>query len=351
MMDENEAAPEHAAWRMPIETAEQERIWMAFPPSGGTMQEDAAGLEEARRAWSAVAHAILDWEPVSMIVNPPDMAAARRFLSASIECHEARLDDAWMRDIGPTFVVDDTGRLGAVDWQFNGWGQQDWSTWDHDCKVARLVAGLAGAEHIESHLVNEGGAIQVDGRGTVLLTDSVQLGQGRNPDWSREEVETEIHQRLGTQHAIWLERGLYRDAMRYGTLGHVDIVAAIPEPGLLLVHEQRDNSHPDHAISARILEELAASQTADGKSWTIRKVPAPRTLRDSEDFVDYSYINHVAINGAVLACTFSDAADDEALGILAEAYPGRRIVGVEARALFARGGGIHCITQQQPRVG
>ncbi|CPU63518.1 Putative agmatine deiminase [Mycobacteroides abscessus] len=128
----------------------------------------------------------------------------------------------------------------------------------------------------------------------------------------------------------------------------MDILVAIPSPGRLLVHVQNDPAHPDHAITKEIVDLLAQSHDANGKVWEITPIPAPAVLRDSESWVDYSYINHLVVNDGVIACRFGDSADDAATAILAEEYPGRRVVTVDAREIFARGGGIHCITQQQP---
>jgi agmatine deiminase len=292
----------------------------------------------------------VEFEPVTMVVDPADTAVAREYLSPAVEPETAPLDDAWMRDIGPTFVVDGGGRLGAVDWVFNGWGRQDWARWDKDAKIGAAVAGWAGVERIPSPLVNEGGGLQVDGEGTVLVTETVQLDPGRNPGLTKAEVEAELARTVGATKAIWLPRGLTRDSQRYGTRGHVDIVAAIPAPGTLLVHSQRNPDHPDFAVSREIIDFLAGTTDAAGRPWRILEVPAPETVRDEEGWVDYSYINHLVLNGGVIACTFDDPADEKALAILADAYPGRRVVGVDARELFARGGGIHCITQQQPYV-
>ncbi|CAI3792857.1 Putative agmatine deiminase [Pseudarthrobacter sp. MM222] len=130
----------------------------------------------------------------------------------------------------------------------------------------------------------------------------------------------------------------------------MDIVAAIPSPGTLLVHSQQNPEHPDFQVSREIIAFLSTTRDAAGREWNIIEVPAPQTLSDEEGWVDYSYINHLVVNGGVLACTFSDPNDEKALRILADAYPGRRVVGIDARELFARGGGIHCITQQQPAV-
>jgi agmatine deiminase len=147
---------------------------------------------------------------------------------------------------------------------------------------------------------------------------------------------------------VWLPRGLTRDFERFGTRGHVDIVAAITSPGRLLLHSQRDESHPDFSVCREIRAALERTYDAAGRSWEIVDVPAPETLTDDEGFVDYSYINHLVVNDGVIACGFGDARDADAVAILAEQYPGRRVVTVDARPLFARGGGIHCITQHQP---
>lgn len=335
-------------WYMPAETAPQERIWMAFPTGGYTLGDTAEEAHAARSVWAAVANAILEFEPVTVVVHPDDVAIAARYLRPGVEVLTAELNDAWMRDIGPSFVLDGNGNLGAVDWVFNGWGAQEWASWDMDSRIAAEVAGRSRATHIPSALVNEGGGIQVDGEGTVLVTESVQLDPGRNPRMSKVDVEAELARTIGATHAIWLPRGLTRDSEKFGTRGHVDIVAAIPSPGTLLVHSQEDPEHPDYQVSREIISFLSTTRDAAGREWNIIEVPAPRALSDAGGWVDYSYINHLVVNGGVLACTFSDPNDEKALRILADAYPGRRVVGIDARELFARGGGIHCITQQQP---
>lgn len=335
-------------YRMPAEYAPQERVWMAFPCDGYTLGESAADQDEARSTWAAVAHAAAEFEPVTMVVHPQERDIAERYLSADIEIVEAPLNDAWMRDIGPTFVHAADGSVAAVDWVFNGWGSQGWAQWDLDQHIARFVAEAAGVPVVNSDMVNEGGGIQVDGEGTVFVTDTVQLDLGRNPGMTRADVEAELARTIGTTHAIWLPQGLTRDSQRFGTRGHVDIVAAITAPGRLLLHTQRDESHPDFSVCQRIRAAIEASTDAAGRSWDVTEMPAPATLTDSEGFVDYSYINHLIVNGGIIACSFGDAHDADAVAILSEQYPGRKVVTVDARPLFARGGGIHCITQQQP---
>lgn len=333
---------------MPAETEPQTEVWMAFPSSGYALGDTSAEADEARATWANVANAIVEATPVSMVVSPDQRQYAERWLSGAVNLVEAPLDDAWMRDIGPTFVVDTAGHLGAVDWVFNGWGQQSWAQWDHDAHIGQFVAQQVGAEYLPSALVNEGGGIHVDGQGTVFLTETVQLDPLRNPGWTKADVESEVHSKLGTTNPIWLPRGLYRDSKALGTKGHVDIVAALPSTSTLLLHDQTNPAHPDYAIMGDIRRAIDASRTVDGTQWNVISVPAPKAIRDDIDFVDYSYINHLVTNDVVIACGFDDPNDAPAAEILQDAY-GRSVVTIDARPLFARGGGIHCITQQVPR--
>nr|WP_297429835.1 agmatine deiminase family protein [uncultured Actinotalea sp.] len=336
---------------MPAEWEPHERTWMAWPAGGYTLGDTPAEADEARRTWAAVANAVVEHEPVTVVVAPHEEAAARRLLAAAVATVVLPLDDAWMRDTGPTFVRTADGAVAAVTWVFNGWGGQDWATWDHDARIGTEVARLAGAGRIASSLVNEGGGIHVDGHGTVLVTETVQRDPGRNPGWSRADVEAELARTTGARRVVWLPRGLTRDGERFGTRGHVDIVATFTPGGPVLLHDQRDPDHPDHAVTGGIRAVLEAADDARGRALEVRPLPAPRTLRDARGWVDWSYVNHYVCDGAVIACAFDDPADDEAAEVLADAYPGRAVVRVDARPLFDRGGGIHCITQQQPAVG
>ena len=339
-------------WTMPAETAPQDRIWMAFPRENATLGESASEREAGYAAWAMVANAIAEFEPVSMIVDPTEITRARSLLNGEIDIVERTIDDFWLRDSGPTFVTDENGALGAVDWIFNGWGAPSWTSAKNDRGLARFIADLIGVPVIPSLLVNEGGGIHVDGEGTVLLTETVQLDPNRNPHADKERVEAEMHRVLGTSTAIWLPRGLTRDYETFGTRGHVDIVATIASPGKMLIHDQRNPEHPDHLVTREVREILSQATDAKGRRFEIIDLPAPETLSDDHGPVDWSYINHLVVNDGVIACGFGEEkADAAARAILAEAYPGRRVVSVDARELFARGGGGHCITQQQPKAG
>ena len=344
--------------RMPAEWEPHERTWMAWPSGGYTLGDTEREANEVRAAWATVANAIVPFEPVTMVVSPEAVTTATSYLDERVNLLTAKLDDAWMRDTGPTFVRTAGRTVSAVNWVFNGWGSQDWASWTNDNRIAKKVAETTRVDVIESPLVNEGGGIHVNGAGTILLTETVQLDPGRNPDWAKKDVEAELKRTLGAQRFIWIPRGLARDYDDFGTRGHIDIVACFADANTILFHSQRNDEHPDFWLSravrrqlrevAKSWQRLDADGTPVGEPLRIIAVPAPDILRDDDGWVDYSYINHYVCNGAVIMCTFDDPNDVVARRILKRAYPGRKIVGVDARAIFARGGGIHCITQQQP---
>ena len=330
--------------KMPAEWQRHERTLMAWPSNGYTLGETEDDANRARQTWANVANAIIRFEPVTMVVTHADAEIAKSFLDDRIDLVTMDLNDAWMRDIGPTYV-NDGGELVAVNWVFNGWGAQSWATWNFDNEVASNLADVYATRRVDSSLINEGGGIHVNGTGTILLTETVQLGEGRNSHWTKAQVEAEFEKLLGTSQAVWIKRGLTRDYDEFGTRGHIDIVACFSDETTILYHDQQDENHPDFEVSQEVRKSLE-EQT----NFKLIPVPAPKVLYDEEGPVDYSYINHYICNGAVILCAFDDPNDVVAKQILESAYPGREIVLVDARELFARGGGIHCITQQKPHI-
>jgi agmatine deiminase len=261
---------------------------------------------------------------------------------------ETPIDDAWFRDSGPTFLTSDDGRLGATHWRFNAWGNAGFSRFDDEQHVGRFAAELAGAEVFAAAIVNEGGGIHVDGEGTVLVTETVQLDPDRNPGLTHERIDAEMRSFLSVDTVLWLPRGLTRDYDLYGTRGHVDIVASFVRPGLVVAHRQPDPAHPDHAVTEELIGRLRSMRDAAGRRLEVVEIEAPTVLEDDEGWVDYSYINHYVCNGAVILCSFDDPRDADAAETLARLYPDRTIELVEATRIFECGGGINCITQQQP---
>lgn len=333
--------PAAAGFHMPAEWEPHERTWMAFPTDNPTFTGPDA-LHAARQAWAAVATTIARYEPVTMLANTGESATAHTYLPPGITVVEHPLDDAWLRDSGPTFLVDGRGGLASANWVFNGWGAQSWAVWEKDAQVGAAVSALAGAMPYPSRLVNEGGAIHVDGAGTVLLTETVQLDPDRNPGWTRAEVEAELRAFLGVRRCIWMPRGLTADYEMYGTRGHIDIFAAFVRPGVVVAHSQPDPAHPDFEVC----KENIALLRAEGLE--VIEVLAPTVTSVDGQPVDWSYINHYLANGAVVLCAFDDPRDEEAAALFGKLFPSRKVELVDAREIFAGGGGIHCITQQQP---
>ncbi len=334
---------------MPAEWERHTRTWMALPPTGGYVAtEDPDALD----AWLATANAVADFEPVSLLVDRRDRDRVRPLLHRDVELIEAELDDGWLRDSGPTFVVDvSDGSLAAVHWVFNAWG----GIQPHalDAEIGATVADGAGVPVIDSPLVNEGGGICVDGEGTVIVTESVQLHDRRNAGWTREAVERELARTIGASTVIWLERGLMGDMQQYrpglGTNGHVDVLAAFVRPGVVVVHGQPDPHHHDHAVMAENVRRLRAARDAAGRALEIITIDAPRDTVVDGVSIDHSYINFSFVNdGLVMSVYGDDEADEKASGVLAELLPDRRIAAVDAAPIFRNGGGVHCITQQQP---
>lgn len=337
-------------WTMPPEWTLHKRTWMGWPCNPDVFAY-VGSPDAAYRAWSGAANQIVQFEPVTMICNPGQQTLARKYLNSKVMIVERELGDSWMRDCGPTFVVSDQGQLGAVDWTFNGWGGRTFPEGSADALVARFVAEKAGAVRLPSALVNEGGGIHVDGEGTLLLTENVQLNRNRNPNWTRQEIEAEMHARLGTSKAIWVPRGLEADTSDSGTDGHIDTLACFVKPGVAVIHGQPDTEHPDYE-TAKEIEAIMRSETdARGRAMEVIVLAAPRECHDHGEPLSCSYVNFSFVNGGVVLCEFDDPQDEVVAGVFRRLFNDREIVSVPAVDIFKGGGGVHCITQQEPLCG
>lgn len=344
----NRRQPEDPAmgkWFMPDEGEPHERTWMAFGPGEEIWGKDL--LPRVREDLARIANAVARFEPVTMLVRPEDRALAEELCDEGVELVEAPLDDLWMRDTGPCFVVNDAGDLGALDLNFNGWG--DKQDHDRDAAVAAFVARRSGAVHIRSKIVGEGGGIEVDGYGTAIITESCFVNANRNPGRSRTEIEAELKQRLGLRKVIWLPGIAGKDI----TDGHTDFYARFVRPGVVVAALDNDPQSFDHAVTLAHLEILKQATDAEGRLLEVIPLAAPSNIRpdfESEDFAA-GYVNFYVCNGAVIAPQFGDAeADTAARRTLESLFPGRAVVQIDIDGIAAGGGGIHCATQQQPAV-
>lgn len=354
-----QSTPRKDGFRMPGEFEPHAGCWMLWPERTDNWR---LGAKPAQRAFAAVATAIAQFEPVTMGVSRNQFLNARHMLPDHIRVVEISYNDSWMRDCGPTFVVNDEGIVRLVDWDFNAWGGL-YFPWDQDKLIPRKVAEIERIDRYKAPIVLEGGSIHVDGEGTLLTTEECLLNPNRNPNLTKEEIEEVLKEYLNVEKILWLARGVYLDE----TSGHVDNLCCFVRPGVIVLTWTDDRSDPQYEISLDAYERLRAATDARGRKFEIHRIhqPGPITITKEEsegvdvvegtlprregDRLAGSYINFYIANGGVVVPTFDDPHDGAALETLQRLFPERRVVGVPAREILLGGGSIHCITQQQPR--
>jgi agmatine deiminase len=333
-------------WFMPDEGDPHRRTWMAFGASEKIWGKKL--LPEVQRNLAAIAKTIAKYEPVSMLVRQRDYALAKKLMgSSAVELIVQPIDDLWMRDTGPVFVLNEAGGKAAIDFNFNGWGEkQDYNL---DAEVAGFVTERARVKTISTKLVLEGGGIEVDGHGTAIITESCVLNSNRNPGLSKADCEDQLMPLLGLDKIIWLPGIKGKDI----TDGHTDFYARFAKPGAVVAGYDPDPKSFDHAVTKRHLELLKTATDAHGKRLEVIVLEAPQTTRpgfQSEDFAA-GYINFYVCNGAVIMPEFGDTrADGRAKEKLQSLFPGRKIEQINIDGIAAGGGGIHCATQQEPKA-
>lgn len=330
-----------SAARMPAEWEPHARCLMGWPARVDMWGERLAAAE---RDYAAVANAIADHEPVLMVARGSDAPAARAACASGVEVIELPLDDSWLRDTGPLFVRDGDGGVVGVDFAFNAWGEK-FRPYEDDARLAARVLERLGIARRAVPLVLEGGAITVDGEGTLITTESVLLNPNRNPGRSREEVEALIGEALGVERVIWLSDGLLEDR---DTDGHVDNVCHFLSPGRVIVQTVTDPENPNYERLTANRDRLRAATDARGRRLEVLELPILPYLLDEDEPTVAPYLNFYLANGAVIVPVSDERTDAEALELLADALPDRQVVPVPGATLAHGGGGVHCITQQQP---
>jgi agmatine deiminase len=326
---------------MPGEWKEHECCWMAWPPE--QRRNIYPNLDAMRSQYANVASAIAEFEPVMLLATTETVGDATRQCSTNVEVIEQVLDDAWLRDIGPTFVLNESGQLGGVDWQFNCWGDPD-SAHQTDATIARVINNLCGATNIPVSIFLEGGAIHSNGDGLLLTTENVVLNNNRNPGLTRLDAERLFAEYLGVEKVVWLDHALEYD----DTDGHVDNLACFSDDGVALVLSESDPEDPNYARLRRNIDALSKT-TTNGNLLDIIEIQQPARQEYRGERLPLSYINFYIANGGVVLPEFNDPMDQPALEAIAAAFPDRAIVQLPALELTMGGGCIHCITQQQPK--
>jgi agmatine deiminase len=358
-----DSTPLADGYSMPAEYAPHAGCWMLWPERPDNWRE---GAQPAQRAFAAVAAAISRFEPVSVGASSAHFEYARAQLAAHIRVIEISHDDSWMRDVGPTFVTNKQGVRRGVDWRFNAWGGlRDglYFPWDQDDAVARKVLEIEGCDRYRAPLINEGGAIHVDGQGTALVTEQCLLNPNRNPDLSRAQIEQHLKNYLGVSTVIWLGQGVIDDE----TGGHIDNLACFVRPGVVALHWTDNARDPQHTLSSDAFERLKSARDARGRPIEVIKLPMPGPLkltaseaagilaretsqkREVGARLAGSYVNFYIANRGIVMPLLDPRTDKLAAARIKRAFPTRKVVGVPAREILLGGGNIHCITQQVPR--
>lgn len=334
--------PRALGFSMPAEWALHTRCWMAWPCHAETWE--TIGLERARKAFVQVAQAIAQYEPVVMLVSPKDKSGAQALCPSSIQLIELPLDDSWTRDTGATFLLNSKRQLAGVDWLHNAWGG-NYASHRNDDHIAIAMIALEQAHRFHAPIVMEGGAFHVDGEGTVLTTRECLLNPNRNPHLLEHEIESFLSHYLGADKIIWLDHGLLEDE----THGHVDEVACFIAPGRVLALVTEDKTDPNYFRLQENVAVLRAVKDAKGRSLEVFTVEQPPATYLNGQRLTLSYINfYLANQGIVMPAFGYPEYDNKAYALMQQLYPSYSITQLDAIDIFTGGGGIHCITQQQP---
>jgi agmatine deiminase len=355
--------PSLDGYRMPGEFEPHAKTWLLWPERHDNWREAAV---PAQRAFTMVAEAISRFEPVCAGANPGQFENARRMLPAQVSVVQIENNDAWMRDCGPTFVINEVGSVRGIDWRFNAWGGLEgglYDAWELDDAVPGRVLELERMDGYHAPIVLEGGSIHVDGQGTLVTTEECLLNPNRNPTLSKSEIEQVLKDYLNISKVIWLGRGVFNDE----TSGHVDNLCCFTRPGVVALTWTDDQADPQYEISKDALERLEHSVDAKGHKLEVYKIHQPEPVLISQEEAKgvkvvpgskprlagermaASYVNFYLCNGGAVVPLFGDPHDQPAVEMLQKLMQEREIVAIQAREILLGGGNIHCITQQQPK--
>ncbi len=337
--------PRDLHYKMPAEWSPHQRTFISWP-----VQENMCyplEYEQVCQGYAEIITAVAEFEPVTVIVNPGDQDKADIYLgNLPVEYLTAAHDDSWLRDNGPTFVVNDLGEIAGINWRFNAWGGK-YAASDLDDRLAAAILEDIGVKCFDAPLIMEGGSIHVDGEGTMLTTEECLLNPNRNPKLNRTQIEEYLGLYLDVKKVIWLKRGLSGDE----TDGHIDNIACWAGAGKVLLQVCDDPADDNYAITQESRKVLAEATTARGHRLEIIEIPQPPAQFHEGRRLTLSYLNFYLVNGGIILPVFgggAEATDRQAVEILSKVFPERRIRTINGTAIVKEGGNVHCMTQQMP---
>lgn len=355
--------PLNDGFRMPGEFESHEGCWILWPERTDNWRN---GAKPAQKAFIDVAKAISRFEKVTVGVSASQYNNARHQLPSRIRVIEISYNDSWVRDCGPTCVINDDGDVRGVDWDFNAWGGLSgglYFPWDLDDMVAKKICDTENLDVYKAPMVLEGGSIHVDGQGTLITTEECLLNPNRNPSLSKHDIEVLLKNYLNLQKIIWLPKGIYLDE----TDGHVDNICCFARPGEVILSWTEDTDDPQYSRSFAAREILESSVDALGRKFKIHLIHQPDPViisKDESEGVDStegtlprlpgdrlaaSYVNLYIANYGIVMPVFGDPHDRVAVEKMKKIFPEREIIPIPAREILLGGGNIHCITQQIPQ--
>jgi len=339
MTQQSSSNPSDGNFYMPAEWAQHSCTWMAWPCRNKLWPDYPATCS----AYADVANTIARFEVVKMLAPPHKVEAAQKLLGSNVEVVAMPIDDSWCRDSGPNFLINDRGELAGSTWIFNAWGSK-YQPHDQDALMGSRILEQAGAREYTSQMVAEGGGVTVDGEGTVITTESCFLNANRNPNMSKEEVEAELCRTLGAEKVIWLPG----DVNETETDGHVDGTAAFVRPGVVLIEINNDVTDPHYSVCQENLAAMQNQTDARGRKIQVELIEEASYQPGEWNGGCASFINAYLVNGGVVVPGYDSPRDRAAVETWQCIYPDREVVQVQINDIAIGGGGIHCITQQQP---
>ena len=333
-----------ANFRYPAEWEKHQACWLAWPSHKELWLES---LEEAQAEFTGLCQAM--GENLEILV-PDETAKAdaqRALKGLSVRFHLIPFGDIWLRDTAPIFLTDSEGALATARFSFNGWGGK--YVLPYDDQVSTRIARAAEFKEFKFPWILEGGSVEVDGEGTCLTTRQCLLNDNRNKGMTEAQVEAGLRDALGVKTVLWLQDGLLNDH----TDGHIDTLARFTAPGTVVCMKPNSQNDPNREVLEEIARDLAGFQDASGRRLKVVTVPSPgkvlgKDLNDDDRIMPASYLNFYIANQSVVVPIYGSPHDNEAVAAIAELFPGRKTVGLPAKAILTGGGAFHCITQQQP---
>lgn len=329
------------SYRLPGKSERHARTWMQWA-AREDIWNGAAALDAVRRDLAGVARAVAQFEEVIMLVRPDQLANARQLCGPSVKLLPALLDDIWAADSGPIFVIKGE-ELAIVDLHFNGWGNKQ--VHEADAQVARQVATACAVPIFDSGIVADGGALEADGDGTLITTESTLVNENRNPGLSKAEIQRRLTRAFGLEKIIWLPGLQGLDI----TDGHPDAFVRFVGPGAVVAELPDESYGPWYDAAAEAIAILKAATDARGRRLDVSVMQGPLDIRSSAPEFAASYLDFHPCNGGLIMPQFGDRiADRKARETLSRLFPDRRIVQISTDRICEGGGSLHCVTRQQP---